>query len=70
MMKGSMIYTKGLEDQIQNLKTELLEIRKNKKESELEMYKKAYWVLKNYIKDSKEEEEVPEYIKEILELEL
>ena len=68
-MKGSMIYTKGLEDQIQNLKTELLEIRKNKKESELEMYKKAYWVLKNYIKDSKEEE-VPEYIKEILELEL
>jgi len=69
-MKGSMIYTKGLEDQIQNLKTELLEIRKNKKESELEMYKKAYWVLKNYIKDSKEEEEVPEYIKEILELEL
>ena len=67
-MKGSMIYTKGLEDQIQNLKTELLEIRKNKKESELEMYKKAYWVLKNYIKDSKEE--VPEYIKEILELEL
>jgi len=70
MMKGSMIYTKGLEDQIQNLKTELLEIKKNKKESELEMYKKAYWVLKNYIKDSKEEEEVPEYIKEILELEL
>ena len=69
-MKGSMIYTKGLEDQIQNLRTELLEIRKNKKESELEMYKKAYWVLKNYIKDSKEEEEVPEYIKEILELEL
>jgi len=69
-MKGSMIYTKGLEDQIQNLKTELLEIKKNKKESELEMYKKAYWVLKNYIKDSKEEEEVPEYIKEILELEL
>tara|TARA_B100000902_G_C27062007_1_gene789610 strand:+ start:574 stop:780 length:207 start_codon:yes stop_codon:yes gene_type:complete len=68
-MKGSMIYTKGLEDQIQNLKTELLEIKKNKKESELEMYKKAYWVLKNYIKDSKEEE-VPEYIKEILELEL
>ena len=68
-MKGSMIYTKGLEDQIQNLRTELLEIRKNKKESELEMYKKAYWVLKNYIKDSKEEE-VPEYIKEILELEL
>ena len=68
-MKGSMIYTKGLEDQIQNLRTELLEIRKDKKESELEMYKKAYWVLKNYIKDSKEEE-VPEYIKEILELEL
>jgi len=68
MMKGSMIYTKGLEDQIQNLKTELLEIRKNKKESELEMYKKAYWVLKNYIEDNKQE--VPEYIKEILELEL
>ena len=68
MMKGSMIYTKGLEDQIQNLRTELLQIRKDKKESELEMYKKAYWVLKNYIKDSKQE--VPEYIKEILELEL
>ena len=67
-MKGSMIYTKGLEDQIQNLRTELLEIRKDKKESELEMYKKAYRVLKNYIKDSKEE--VPDYIKEILELEL
>jgi len=67
-MKGSMIYTKGLEDQIQDLKTELLEIRKHKKESELKMYKKAYQVLKNYIKDSKQE--VPEYIKEILELEL
>lgn len=68
MMKGSMIYTKGLEDQIQNLRTELLKIRKDKKESELEMYKKAYQVLKNYIKDNKEK--VPEYIKEILELEL
>ena len=68
MMKGSMIYTKGLEDQIQNLRTELLKIRKDKKESELEMYKKAYWMLKNYIKDSKQD--TPEYIKEILELEL
>ena len=67
-MKGSMIYTKGLEDQIQNLRTELLQIRKDKKESELEMYKKAYWVLTNYIKNSKQE--VPEYIKEMLELEL
>ena len=68
MMKGSMIYTKGLEDQIQNLRTELLKIKENKKESELQMYKKAYWVLKNYIEDNKQE--VPEYIKEILELEL
>lgn len=67
-MKGSMIYTKGLEDQIQNLRTELLQIRKDKKESELEMYKKAYWVLTNYIKNSKQD--TPEYIKEILELEL
>ena len=67
-MKGSMIYTKGLEDQIQNLRTELLKIKENKKESELQMYKKAYWVLKNYIEDSKQE--APEYIKEILELEL
>ena len=67
-MKGSMIYTKGLEDQIQNLRTELLQIRKDKKESELEMYKKAYWVLTNYIKNSKQE--VPKYIKEMLELEL
>ncbi len=67
-MKGSMIYTKGLEDQIQNLKTELLKIKKDEKESELEMYKKAYWVLKVYVEDNKKD--LPEYIKEILELEL
>ena len=68
MMKGSMIYTKGLEDQIQNLRTELLKIKENRKESELEMYKKAYWVLKVYVEDNKED--LPEYIKEMLELEL
>tara|TARA_R110002012_G_scaffold163124_1_gene325438 strand:- start:1224 stop:1430 length:207 start_codon:yes stop_codon:yes gene_type:complete len=68
MMKGSMIYTKGLEDQIQNLRTELLKIKENRKESELEMYKKAYWVLKVYVEDSKKD--LPEYIKEMLELEL
>lgn len=67
-MKGSMIYTKGLEDQIQNLKTELLKIKKDRKESELEMYKKAYWVLKVYVEDNKKD--LPEYIKEMLELEL
>ena len=67
-MKGSMIYTKGLEDQIQNLRTELLKIKENRKESELEMYKKAYWVLKVYVEDSKKD--LPEYIKEMLELEL
>ena len=30
MMKGSMIYTKGLQEQIETLKTELVEIRKQK----------------------------------------
>jgi len=65
MMKGSLIYTKGLQEQIETLKTELVEIRKQKQESETKMYKKAYWVLKNYIENSKQE--VPEYIKELID---
>jgi len=65
MMKGSLIYTKGLQEQIETLKTELVEIRKQKQESETEMYKKAYWVLKNYIENSKQE--VPEYVKELID---
>lgn len=64
-MKGSLIYTKGLQEQIETLKTELVEIRKQKQESETEMYKKAYWVLKNYIENSKQE--VPEYVKELID---
>jgi len=65
MMKGSLIYTKGLQEQIETLKTELVEIRKQKQESETKMYKKAYWVLKNYIENSKQE--VPEYVKELID---
>ena len=64
-MKGSLIYTKGLQEQIETLKTELVEIRKQKQESETKMYKKAYWVLKNYIENSKQE--VPEYVKELID---
>ncbi len=41
-MKGSLIYTKGLQEQIETLKTELVEIRKQKQESETE----ARWKIK------------------------
>ena len=64
-MKGSLIYTKGLQEQIETLKTEIAKIKKQRQESETEMYKKAYWVLKNYIENSKQE--VPEYIKELID---
>jgi len=65
MMKGSLIYTKGLQEQIETLKTEIAKIKKQRQESETEMYKKAYWVLKNYIENSKQE--VPEYVKELID---
>jgi cell division protein FtsB len=64
-MKGSLIYTKGLQEQIETLKTEIAKIKKQRQESETEMYKKAYWVLKNYIENSKQE--VPEYVKELID---
>lgn len=66
MMKGSMIYTKGLEEQIESLRIQLLDIKKQ--DSDSEMYKKAYWVLKTHLEKSKKD--LPEHIKELLELEV
>lgn len=68
MMKGSMIYTKGLEEQIESLRIQLLDIKKQKQDSDSEMYKKAYWVLKAHLEKSKKD--LPEHIKELLELEV
>jgi len=68
MMKGSMIYTKGLEEQIESLRIQLLDIKKQKQDSDSQMYKKAYWVLKTHLEKSKKD--LPEHIKELLELEV